>query len=156
MPKVIQAKLDGQEMRTAIVISRFNEFITSKLLKGALDALYQHNVAKDNIDIIWVPGSLEIPLAVKKIVEKGTYNSIICLGCVMRGATQHHALVGSETAKQIVKSTLDYNIPLGFGIVSVDSIEQAIERAGTKMGNRGYEAALAALEMANLQKQLDY
>lgn len=156
MSKIYQAKLDGQGLRIAIIVSRFNEFITSKLLKGSLDALYQHNVAKDNIDIIWVPGSLEIPLATKKIAEKGTYAAVICLGCVLRGATQHHTIVGSETAKQIIKSTLDYNLPLGFGILTADNLEQAIERSGTKMGNRGYEAAMSALEMANLQKQLDY
>ncbi len=156
MPKIHQAKLDGQGLRTAIIVSRFNDFITSKLLKGALDALYQHNVNKDNIDIIWVPGSMEIALATKRTVEQGTHNIVICLGCILKGATQHHSLVAGESIKQIVKTTLDYNTPLGFGIVTCDNLEQAIERAGTKMGNRGYEAAMAALEMANLQKQLDY
>lgn len=156
MPKIHQAKLDGQGLRVAIIISRFNEFITSKLLKGSLNALYQHNTNKDNIDIIWVPGSLEIALATKKIVERGTHNAIICLGCILKGATQHHSIVAGETTKQIVKTALDYNIPLGFGIVTCENIEQAIERAGTKMGNRGYEAAMAALEMTNLQRQLDY
>ncbi|MBH7088059.1 6,7-dimethyl-8-ribityllumazine synthase, partial [Clostridioides difficile] len=134
---------------------RFNEFITSKLLSGAEDCLLRHDVSPENIEIVWVPGAFEIPLVAQKMAKSGKYDAIICLGCVIRGATSHYDYVCSEVSKGIAKVSLDSELPVIFGIVTTENIEQAIERAGTKAGNKGYDCAMNALEMANLFKSLD-
>ncbi|HBF9969702.1 TPA: 6,7-dimethyl-8-ribityllumazine synthase, partial [Clostridioides difficile] len=138
-----------------IINSRFNEFITSKLLSGAEDCLLRHDVSPENIEIVWVPGAFEIPLVAQKMAKSGKYDAIICLGCVIRGATSHYDYVCSEVSKGIAKVSLDSELPVIFGIVTTENIEQAIERAGTKAGNKGYDCAMNALEMANLFKSLD-
>ncbi|WP_131058005.1 6,7-dimethyl-8-ribityllumazine synthase, partial [Clostridioides difficile] len=138
-----------------IINSRFNEFITSKLLSGAEDCLLRHDVSPENIEIVWVPGAFEIPLVAQKMAKSGRYDAIICLGCVIRGATSHYDYVCSEVSKGIAKVSLDSELPVIFGIVTTENIEQAIERAGTKAGNKGYDCAMNALEMANLFKSLN-
>ncbi|WP_107634484.1 6,7-dimethyl-8-ribityllumazine synthase, partial [Clostridioides difficile] len=141
--------------KIGIINSRFNEFITSKLLSGAEDCLLRHDVSPENIEIVWVPGAFEIPLVAQKMAKSGKYDAIICLGCVIRGATSHYDYVCSEVSKGIAKVSLDSELPVIFGIVTTENIEQAIERAGTKAGNKGYDCAMNALEMANLFKSLD-
>jgi 6,7-dimethyl-8-ribityllumazine synthase len=146
-----EGKLVAKNLKIAIVISRFNEFITGKLLEGCLDALKRHDADEEKIDIFWVPGAFEIPLAAKKITSKG-YDAIICLGAVIRGATPHFDYVAGEVAKGIAVTSLEKELPVVFGVITSDTIEQAIERAGTKAGNKGFEAAMSAIEMANLFK----
>ncbi|TQX20531.1 6,7-dimethyl-8-ribityllumazine synthase, partial [Clostridioides difficile] len=141
--------------KIGIINSRFNEFITSKLLSGAEDCLLRHDVSPENIEIVWVPGAFEIPLVAQKMAKSGKYDAIICLGCVIRGATSHYDYVCSEVSKGIAKVSLDSELPVIFGIVTTENIEQAIERAGTKAGNKGYDCAMNALEMANLFKSLN-
>ncbi|MDL0359282.1 6,7-dimethyl-8-ribityllumazine synthase, partial [Clostridioides difficile] len=148
-------KLIGKDLKIGIINSRFNEFITSKLLSGAEDCLLRHDVSPENIEIVWVPGAFEIPLVAQKMAKSGKYDAIICLGCVIRGATSHYDYVCSEVSKGIAKVSLDSELPVIFGIVTTENIEQAIERAGTKAGNKGYDCAMNALEMANLFKSLD-
>ena len=148
-------KLIGKDLKIGIINSRFNEFITSKLLSGAEDCLLRHDVSPENIEIVWVPGAFEIPLVAQKMAKSGKYDAIICLGCVIRGATSHYDYVCSEVSKGIAKVSLDSELPVIFGIVTTENIEQAIERAGTKAGNKGYDCAMKALEMANLFKSLD-
>ncbi|HBH0786640.1 6,7-dimethyl-8-ribityllumazine synthase [Clostridioides difficile] len=145
----------GKDLKIGIINSRFNEFITSKLLSGAEDCLLRHDVSPENIEIVWVPGAFEIPLVAQKMAKSGKYDAIICLGCVIRGATSHYDYVCSEVSKGIAKVSLDSELPVIFGIVTTENIEQAIERAGTKAGNKGYDCAMNALEMANLFKSLD-
>ena len=140
--------------RFAIIVSRFNEFITSKLLGGALDALARHGVAEDRVDIAWSPGSFEIPLLAQKLAGSGKYVAVICLGAVIRGSTDHYEYVASEVAKGVAQAAMSTGVPCLFGVVTCDTIEQAIERAGTKAGNKGSDAAVAAIEMANLLAQL--
>ena len=152
MSKVFEGILQGKGLKFAVVISRFNEFITGKLLDGAQDALKRHGVADVDIDIAWAPGSFEIPLVAKKLAETKKYDAIICLGAVIRGATPHFVYVAAEVSKGIAKVGLDSGIPITYGIVTADNLEQAIERAGTKAGNRGFDAAANAIEMANLLK----
>lgn len=152
MSKVFEGMLQGKGLKFAIVISRFNEFITGKLLDGAKDALKRHGVNDIDIDIAWAPGSFEIPLVAKKLADTKKYDAIICLGAVIRGATPHFEYVATEVAKGIAKVELDTGIPVAYGIVTADNLEQAIERAGTKAGNRGFDAAANAIEMANLLK----
>ena len=152
MSKVFEGMLQGKGLKFAVVISRFNEFITGKLLDGAQDALKRHGVADVDIDIAWAPGSFEIPLVAKKLAETKKYDAIICLGAVIRGATPHFEYVAAEVSKGIAKVGLDSGIPITYGIVTADNLEQAIERAGTKAGNRGFDAAANAIEMANLLK----
>jgi 6,7-dimethyl-8-ribityllumazine synthase len=147
---VFEGKLDGKGLKFAIVVSRFNEFITGKLLSGALDGLIRHGVANVDIDTVWVPGALEIPLLAKKLAMSDKYNAIITLGTVIRGATTHYDYVCNEVAKGVASLTLQHEIPIIFGVLTTENIEQAIERAGTKAGNKGYEAAVSAVEMANL------
>ncbi|WP_153726583.1 6,7-dimethyl-8-ribityllumazine synthase [Heliorestis convoluta] len=154
MKKSYEGHLLGEGLEFAIVVSRFNDFITSKLLSGALDALYRHGVAKENISVTWVPGAFEIPLAAKKLAEKKNH-AVICLGAVIRGSTPHFDYVCSEVAKGVAQVNMQTGKPTIFGVITVDSIEQAIERAGTKAGNKGWEAAMSALEMANLMAALD-
>lgn len=150
MHKVYEGQLVGRNYRFAIVVGRFNEFITNKLLSGCLDALKRHDVATENIEIAWVPGAFEIPLAAKKLAVSRRYDAIICLGAVIRGATPHFDLVAGEVAKGVAKVSLDSSVPVIFGVITTDTLEQAIERAGTKAGNKGWDAAVSALEMADL------
>ncbi|QIB27741.1 6,7-dimethyl-8-ribityllumazine synthase [Caloranaerobacter azorensis] len=152
--KIYEGKLIAQGLKFGIIISRFNEFISSKLLSGALDGLKRHGVNEEDIEVAWVPGSFEIPLIAKKMAKSKKYNAVICLGAVIRGATPHFDYVSSEVSKGIAKVSLDTEVPVIFGVLTTDTIEQAIERAGTKAGNKGYEAALTAIEMANLLKEL--
>ncbi len=153
MPNTFEGKLNGKGLKFACVVSRFNEFITNKLLSGALDCFYRHGVDDANIDVYWTPGSYEIPLIAKKLTEKD-YDAIVCLGAVIRGSTPHFDYVASEVAKGVANTMLSTMKPVIFGILTTDSIEQAIERAGTKMGNKGWDAALSAIEMSNLLKQI--
>ncbi len=150
--KIIEGALNAKGMRFSIVVSRFNDFINAKLLDGALDALSRHGADDDNISIVKVPGSFEIPLVAQKLANSGNFDAVICLGAVIRGATPHFEYISAEVTKGIAKVTLDSGIPVSFGILTTDNIEQAIERAGTKSGNKGWDAALAAVEMVNLLK----
>ena len=150
MVNVIKADLVAKGKKFAIVISRFNEFISSKLLEGCIDTLSRHGVQDSSIDVVWVPGSFEIPMLALKTARSKKYDAVICLGTIIRGATPHFEFVASEAAKGIAKASLDTNVPCIFGIITADNIEQAIERAGTKDGNKGRDAALSAIEMANL------
>lgn len=154
MSKVFQGMLLGEGLKFGVVISRFNEFITKKLLDGAQDALLRHGVSEGDIDVAWVPGSFEIPLVVKKLAQTKKYDAIICLGAVIRGETPHHEYIATEVTKGIAKLGLEYELPVSYGIITADSLEQAIERAGTKAGNRGADAAVDAIEMANLLKSV--
>ncbi len=147
--KVFEGKLLGKGKRFGIVVGRFNEFITGKLLDGALDALKRHGVEEDDVEVAWVPGAFEIPLVAKAMAAKN-YDAVICLGTVIRGATPHFDFVASEVSKGIAKVGLDTNKPVIFGVITSDTIEQAIERAGTKAGNKGWDAGVTALEMSNL------
>lgn len=147
--KIFEGKLTDQGSRYGIVVGRFNEFIGGKLLSGALDALKRHGVSEESIDIAWVPGAFEIPLIAKKMAGQG-YDALICLGAVIRGSTPHFDYVSSEVTKGIAHVSLETGIPVIFGVLTTDSIEQAIERAGTKAGNKGYDAAVTAIEMVNL------
>jgi 6,7-dimethyl-8-ribityllumazine synthase len=151
---VYEGHLIGEGLRIGIVVSRFNEFISNKLLGGALDALRRHGVAEGDIDVAWVPGAFEIPLLARKLAASERYHAVICLGAVIRGATPHFDYVASESAKGVAQASLQTGLPVIYGIVTADTIEQAIERAGTKMGNKGWDAGEAALEMANLMKAL--
>ena len=141
-------------LRFGIVVSRYNEFITSKLLEGAMDCLNRHECEEKDIDVAWVPGAFEIPLAVKLMAESNKYDAVICLGSIMKGETSHNNYIASEVIKGAAKITLDFNIPVSFGVITPDTLEQAIERAGTRLGNKGWAAALSAIEMANLFKAM--
>ncbi len=152
--KTFEGELQAKGLKFAVIVSRFNEFITNKLLDGAVDALLRHGASEGDIDVIKVPGSFEIPLMAKKISKKKSYDAIICLGTIIRGATPHFEYVASEAAKGIAFVSLEAEIPVAFGIITADTIEQAIERAGTKSGNKGWDAALVAVEMAQLLKKL--
>jgi len=152
--KIFEGELQAKGLKFGIVVSRFNEFITSKLLDGAVDALVRHGAREDDIDLAKVPGSFEIPLIAKKMALKGTYNAIICLGTVIRGATPHFEYIAAEVSKGIASASLETGVPIAFGIITSDTIEQAVERAGTKSGNKGWDAAVTAIEMAQLQKKL--
>jgi 6,7-dimethyl-8-ribityllumazine synthase len=154
MSKVFEGMLQGKGLKFAIVIARFNEFITGKLLDGAQDAMKRHGVGESDVDIAWAPGSFEIPLVAKKLAETKKYDAVICLGAVIRGATPHFEYVANEVSKGIAKVGLDAGIPVTYGIITADNLEQAIERAGTKAGNRGFDAAVNAIEMANLLKDI--
>ena len=154
MGQHFEGHLVGENLKIGLVVSRFNEFITQKLLAGAQDALLRHGVSKDNIDVAWVPGAFELPLAVKALAQRGDYDAIIALGCIIRGATAHFDYVVAEVSKGISRLNLELNLPVIFGVLTTETIEQAIERAGTKAGNKGWEAAQSAIEMANLLKQI--
>lgn len=154
MSKEYHGVLAGEGLKFGVVVSRFNEFITGKLLDGARDALLRHGVKEDDIEIAWTPGSFEIPLVAKKMARSGNYDAVICLGAVIRGATPHFEYIAAEVSKGIANVSLETGVPLTFGIITSDTIEQAIERAGTKMGNAGFNAAVNAIEMANLLKSL--
>lgn len=154
MAKVYEGNLVSQGLKYGIVVGRFNEFITSKLLGGALDALKRHGVNDDEVEVAWVPGAFEISLIAQKMAESGKYDAVITLGTVIRGSTPHFDYVCSEVAKGVASINLKTGVPTIFGVLTTDSIEQAVERAGTKAGNKGWEAATAAIEMANLTRQL--
>ncbi|WP_273322593.1 6,7-dimethyl-8-ribityllumazine synthase [Vallitalea guaymasensis] len=150
-----EGKLIGEGLKFGIVVGRFNEFISSKLLEGAIDALKRHGVSAEDISIAWAPGAFEIPLISKKIAKTNKYDGVICLGAVIRGATAHFDYVASEVSKGIANVSLDTEVPVIFGVLTTDTIEQAIERAGTKAGNKGFEAGMAAIEMANLLRNIN-
>ena len=152
--KILEGELQANGLKFAIIVSRFNDFITSKLLDGAKDALLRHGAKEEDIDIAKVPGSFEIPLIAKKLASKGTYNAVICLGTVIRGATPHFEYVAAEVAKGIAAASMETGVPIAFGVITSDTIEQAVERAGTKSGNKGFDAAITAIEMAQLLKKL--
>ncbi|MBQ7256682.1 MAG: 6,7-dimethyl-8-ribityllumazine synthase [Abditibacteriota bacterium] len=151
---IFEGNFDAKGLKFAIVCSRFNELITSKLLGGAMDAIKRHGGVKEDIDVAWVPGSFEIPLIAKKMAESGNYNAVICLGAVIRGATGHYDMVANEMTKGIAQASMSTGVPVIFGVLTTDTIEQAIERAGTKSGNKGFDCANTAIEMANLIKKL--
>ncbi|MFH1297231.1 MAG: 6,7-dimethyl-8-ribityllumazine synthase [Bacteroidota bacterium] len=152
--KTIEGKLEAKELKFGIVVARFNEFISSKLLAGCLDGLKRHGAADNHIEIVWAPGSFEIPFLAKKMAASGKYHAVICLGAVIRGATPHFDFVAAEVSKGVAMVGLEAGIPVIYGILTTDNIEQAIERAGTKSGNKGFDAALAAIEMANVLPQI--
>ena len=154
MGKVLEGKLDATGSRFGIVLGRFNSFIGERLLEGTMDALLRHGADAEQIDVARVPGSFEIPLAAKRMAVSGRYDAIICLGAVIRGATPHFDYVSSEVSKGIASVSLDSNVPIAFGVLTTDTVEQAVERAGTKAGNKGFDAALSAIEMVNLLKAL--
>lgn len=149
---IYEGKLNGSGLKIGIVAARFNEFIVSKLVSGAEDCLYRHDVVKEDVEVAWVPGAFEIPLVAQAMARTKKYDAIICLGCVIRGATSHYDYVCNEVSKGIAKVSLDENMPVMFGVVTTENIEQAIERAGTKAGNKGYDCAMGALEMVSLLK----
>ncbi len=149
-----EGKLVSKDIRVGIVAARFNEFITSKLLGGALDGLKRHEVSEDQIDVAWVPGAFEIPLIASKMAKSGKYDAVICLGAVIRGSTSHYDYVCSEVSKGIAHVSLSSDIPVMFGVLTTENIEQAIERAGTKAGNKGFDCAVGAIEMVNLIREI--
>ena len=154
MAKVYEGHLLGEGLRFGLVVGRFNEFITQKLLSGALDALKRHGVDDDGIELAWVPGAFEIPLVARQMVLTGRYSAVVCLGAVIRGATPHFDYVAGEVAKGVAKIGMESGVPTVFGIITADTLEQAIERAGTKGGNKGWDAAVTAIEMANLLRAM--
>ncbi|MEJ5361532.1 MAG: 6,7-dimethyl-8-ribityllumazine synthase [Spirochaetota bacterium] len=151
----IEGKLDASGLKVALIVSRFNEFITNKLLSGALDCLQRHNADEKNITVIWVPGAFEIPPVAMKVATKGSYDAVICLGAVIRGATPHFDYVAAEVSKGVALVSLQSQVPVIYGVLTTDTIEQAVERAGTKSGNKGFDAAMAAIEMAQLYKKIN-
>ena len=150
----LEGKVVAEGMKIGIVASRFNEFIVSKLIGGAQDALIRHGVSDDDIDLAWVPGAFELPIVAKKMAESGKYDAVLCLGAVIKGATSHYDLVCAETSKGIAAVGLQTGVPTLFGVVTTDNIEQAIERSGTKAGNKGYDVACSAIEMVNMMKNM--
>jgi len=154
MVKIREGKLQAEGLRFAIVASRFNDFISRRLVDGAMDALVRHGADEENIEVFRVPGSFEIPLIAKKTANTGRYDAVICLGAVIRGATPHFEYISAEVTKGIAQVMLEAGVPVAFGILTTDNIEQAIERAGTKSGNKGWDAALSAIEMANLLQEI--
>ncbi len=152
--KIFEGELQAKGLKFAIIVSRFNDFIGSKLLEGAVDALTRHGASEQNIEIIKVPGAYEIPLAAKKVASKKKHDAVICLGAIIRGATPHFDYVAAEASKGIAQASLDTGIPIAFGVLTTDTIEQAVERAGTKSGNKGWDCAMVAIEMAQLFKKL--
>ena len=153
--KTLEGKLVAKGIRVGIVAARFNEFITSRLLSGAMDGLIRHDVQEEDIHVAWVPGAFEIPLIASKMAKSGKYDAVICLGAVIRGSTSHYDYVCSEVSKGIAAVGLDSGIPVLFGVLTTENIEQAIERAGTKAGNKGYDCALSAIEMVNLIREIE-
>ena len=154
MANIIEGNITAKGLRFAIVASRFNEFITTKLLEGALDMLRRHGAPENAVDVVWVPGAFEIPLAAKKLAACGRYDAVICVGAVIRGATSHYDYVCSEVSKGVAQAALSTGVPVIFSVVTTENIEQAVERAGTKAGNKGADGAMAAMEMANLLKKI--
>jgi len=154
MSQVYEGKLDAKGLKVALIVSRFNSFICDRLVEGAMDALIRHGADDKNVHTVRVPGAFEIPIAAKKVAQTNRYDAIICLGCVIRGATPHFEYVSAEVSKGVASVSLESGIPVSFGVLTTDTIEQAIERAGTKAGNKGFDAAVGAIEMANLFKAL--
>jgi len=154
MPKIIEGKLEAKGLRVGLLVSRFNSFISDRLVEGAIDALLRHGAEKEDISVVRVPGAYEIPPAAQQMAKSGRYDAIVCLGAVIRGATPHFEYVSAEVSKGIASVSLESGIPVAFGVLTTDTIEQAIERAGSKAGNKGFDAAMAAVEMANLYKAL--
>jgi 6,7-dimethyl-8-ribityllumazine synthase len=154
MPTTIEGHFDGKGRKFGIVVGRFNEFISSKLLGAAIDGLTRHGVRDADITVAWAPGSFELPLVVKKMADSGSYDAVLALGCVIRGATPHFDHVAGQASRGVAQAALEAGVPVIFGILTTDTIEQAVERAGTKSGNKGFDAAMAAIEMANLMEQL--
>ncbi|MBI2954836.1 MAG: 6,7-dimethyl-8-ribityllumazine synthase [Chloroflexi bacterium] len=154
MSRVYEGKLIGEGLRFGVVLARFNDFIGRRLYDGALDAMVRHGVRESDVDLALVPGAFEIPLAAKKMAQSGKYSAVICLGVVIRGQTPHFEYVAAEVSKGIANVGLDTGVPIMFGVVTADNLEQAIERAGTKAGNKGYDAAVGAIEMANLMRSV--
>lgn len=154
MSKTYEGKLIGEGLRFGVVVARFNEFISSKLLSGTMDALIRHGVRDQDVEVAWVPGAFEIPTVAKRMAVTGRYSAVICLGAVIRGATPHFDYVAAEVSKGIAHISLDTGLPVMFGVITADNIEQAIERAGTKVGNKGFDAAVGAIEMANLLREI--
>ncbi len=152
--KTLEGKLTAKGMKFGIVVARFNEFITSKLLSGAVDCLVRHEAADDDITVAWVPGAFEVPLAAKKMAESGKYDAVIALGAVIRGATPHFDYVCAEASKGIAQVSMQTGVPVAFGVLTTENIQQAVERAGTKAGNKGVDCAMSAIEMVNLLKEM--
>ncbi|MGI6002419.1 MAG: 6,7-dimethyl-8-ribityllumazine synthase [Lachnospiraceae bacterium] len=152
---VIEGKLIGNGMKVGIVVARFNEFITTKLLSGAQDALVRHGVSDSDIDVAWVPGAFEIPVVAQKMARSGKYDAVLALGAVIRGATSHYDYVCNEVSKGVATVSLQTGVPVMFGVLTTDNIQQAVERAGTKAGNKGADVAVSAIEMVNLMKNMD-
>lgn len=152
--KTLEGKLTAKNMRIAIVVARFNEFITSKLLSGCVDCLIRHEAADEDLTVAWVPGAFEIPMAAKKLAESGKYDAVICLGAVIRGATPHFDYVCAEASKGIAQVSMQTGVPVAFGVLTTENIQQAVERAGTKAGNKGVDCAMTAMEMVNLFKEM--
>lgn len=155
MPKVIEGQLSAKGVKFAIVVSRFNELICNKLLESALDCIKRHGGNLDDVVITWVPGSFEIPVAAKKLAHSGKYDAVICLGAVIRGATPHFEYIAAEVTKGIAQVSMEFTIPIAYGVITPDNLEQALERAGTKAGNKGWDAAMSAIEMADLFSHLN-
>jgi 6,7-dimethyl-8-ribityllumazine synthase len=155
MPRVLEGQLSAEGFKFGIIVSRFNDFISSRLVEGAMDALLRHGATEEKVSIIRVPGAFEIPLTAKKLAESGRYDAVICLGAVIRGSTPHFDYVAAEVSKGIASVALESRIPVTFGVLTTDNLEQAIERAGSKSGNKGYDGAMAAIEMVNLFKELE-
>jgi 6,7-dimethyl-8-ribityllumazine synthase len=155
MPKIVEGQLSAAGFRFGIIVGRFNDFISSRLVEGAMDALLRHGAADENVSVIKVPGAFEIPFVAKRLAESGQYDAVICLGAVIRGATPHFDYVAAEVSKGVANVGLESGVPVVFGVVTTDNLEQAIERAGSKSGNKGYEGAVAAIEMVNLLKELE-
>lgn len=152
--KTLEGKLTAKNMKIAIVVARFNEFITSKLLSGCVDCLIRHEAADEDLTVAWVPGAFEIPVAAKKLAESGKYDAVICLGAVIRGATPHFDYVCAEASKGIAQVSMQTGVPVAFGVLTTENIQQAVERAGTKAGNKGVDCAMTAMEMVNLFKEM--
>ena len=152
--KIIEGKLQAKDLKFGIVISRFNDFITSRLLDGAVDGLLRHGAAEKDVEVVRVPGSFEIPLVAKKMAASGKFDAVICLGTVIRGATPHFDYVAAEVSKGVAAASFETGVPIAFGVITADTIEQAVERAGTKAGNKGWDAAVTAIEMAQVIKQI--
>jgi 6,7-dimethyl-8-ribityllumazine synthase len=152
--KIIEGKLQAKDLKFGIVLSRFNDFITSKLLDGAVDGLLRHGAAEKDVEVVRVPGSFEIPLVAKKMAASGKFDAVICLGTVIRGATPHFDYVAAEVSKGVAAASFETGVPIAFGVITADTIEQAVERAGTKAGNKGWDAAVTAIEMAQVMKQI--
>lgn len=155
MPRVLEGQLSAERFKFGIIVSRFNDFISSRLVEGAMDALLRHGATEEQVSVIRVPGAFEIPLTAKKLAESGRYDAVICLGAVIRGSTPHFDYVAAEVSKGIASVALESRIPVTFGVLTTDNLEQAIERAGSKSGNKGYDGAMAAIEMVNLFKELE-
>ena len=152
--KIIEGKLQAKDLKFGIVLSRFNDFITSRLLDGAVDGLLRHGAAEKDVEVVRVPGSFEIPLVAKKMAASGKFDAVICLGTVIRGATPHFDYVAAEVSKGVAAASFETGVPIAFGVITADTIEQAVERAGTKAGNKGWDAAVTAIEMAQVMKQI--